>query len=117
MIILPVACLRPGAPHTHPSTSKHAIPHSAATERISTPIEMCCGGKTADATAQQIKFENMGMIKDADRKCTDLFCLILFLIFFAGFVGIGIFGLISGEPLRFGACWGVWRARMCGGGG
>jgi hypothetical protein len=57
------------------------------------PGKGCCGCSAAPA-------EEWGMIPTQQRKCRDSLCCLLFLIFWAGMIVVGAFGIYFGNPAR-----------------
>ena len=57
------------------------------------PRKGCCGCSAAPA-------EEWGMIPTQQRKCRDSFCCLLFLVFWAGMIVVGAFGIYFGNPAR-----------------
>jgi len=37
-------------------------------------------------------------VRSVNRSCTDILCLLLFIVFIGGWIGIGVLGIISGDP-------------------
>ena len=77
-----------------PSTPKDDV--SSTTKDSSSkpaPRKGCFGCSAAPA-------EEWGMIPTQQRKCRDSFCCLLFLVFWAGMIVVGAFGIYFGNPAR-----------------
>jgi choline transporter-like protein 2/4/5 len=65
----------------------------------------CCGGKTAPEGFQRIA---------QDRKCTDIGCLLFFIVFWVTMVAVAIVGIQTGEPQKL-LYASNWEGDTCGG--
>eukprot|EP00003_Mantamonas_plastica_P009805 TRINITY_DN1917_c0_g1_i1.p1 TRINITY_DN1917_c0_g1~~TRINITY_DN1917_c0_g1_i1.p1 ORF type:complete len:650 (+),score=176.30 TRINITY_DN1917_c0_g1_i1:36-1952(+) len=59
----------------------------------------CCGLGNRVAPEGDSKYDNVAKVVQ-ERKCTDTFCLILFICFWGGMFAVGIVGLMRGAPIR-----------------